>query len=154
MDGDTSEEVESEVETDFQDSQCVPCLDLETPINAEEREWMATQVKKSRVRSKQIFKIPLLVPEMNYPPSDLGNDPSYHDDALRLIRVNVHPRVWMTYVSDAKFYDVTRKGSRLTSAQSYNTGLYGVRYSPLHIINSCRHPSSCGHNMHAWTAKL
>ena len=51
MDGDTSEEVESEVETDFQ-------LDLETPINAEEREWMATQVKKSRVRSKQIFKIP------------------------------------------------------------------------------------------------
>ena len=98
MDGDTSEEVESEVETDFQD--------------------------------------PLLVPEMNYPPSDLGNDPSYHDDALRLIRVNVRPRVWMTYVSDAKFYDVTRKGSRLTSAQSYNTGLYGVRYSPLHIINS------------------
>ena len=53
MDGDTSEEVESEVETDFQD--------------------------------------PLLVPEMNYPPSDLGNDPSYHDDALRLIRVNVRP---------------------------------------------------------------
>ena len=101
-----------------------------------EREWMATQVKKSRVRSKQIFKIPLLVPEMNYPPSDLGNDPSYHDDALRLIRVNVRPRVWMTYVSDAKFYDVTWKGSRLTSAQSYNTGLYGVRYSPLHIINS------------------
>ena len=98
MDGDTSEEVESEVETDFQD--------------------------------------PLLVPEMNYPPSDLGNDPSYHDDALRLIRVNVRPRVWMTYVSDAKFYDVIRKGSRLTSAQSYNTGLYGVRYSPLHIINS------------------
>ena len=73
---------------------------------------------------------------MNYPPSDLGNDPSYHDDALRLIRVNEHPRVWMTYVSDVKFYDVTRKGSRLTSAQSYNTGLYGVRYSPLHIINS------------------
>ena len=99
MDGDTSEEVESEVETDFQH--------------------------------------PLLVPEMNYPPSDLGNDPSYHDDALRLIRVNVRPRVWMTYVSDAKFYDVTRKGSCLTSAQSYNTGLYGVRYSPLHIINSC-----------------
>ena len=30
MDGDTSEEVESEVETDFQDSQRVPCLDLET----------------------------------------------------------------------------------------------------------------------------
>ena len=73
---------------------------------------------------------------MNYPPSDLGNDPSYHDDALRLIRVNERPRVWMTYLSDLKFYDVTRKGSRLTSAQSYNTGLYGVRYSPLHIINS------------------
>ena len=102
MDGDTSEEVESEVETDFQD--------------------------------------PLLVPEMNYPPSDLDNDPSYHDDALRLIRINVRPRVWMTYVSDAKFYDVTQKGSRLTSAQSYNTGLYGVRYSPLDIINSWYYP--------------
>ena len=38
MDGDTSEEVESEVETDFQDSQRVLCLDLETPINAEERD--------------------------------------------------------------------------------------------------------------------
>ena len=47
MDGDTSEEVESEVETDFQD--------------------------------------PLLVPEMNYPPSDLCNDPSYHDDACALM---------------------------------------------------------------------
>ena len=31
---------------------------------------------------------------------------------------------------------VTWKGSRLTSAQSYITGLYSVRYSPLHIINS------------------
>ena len=126
MDGDTREEVESEVETDFQDSQRVPC-NYRSPL----------------VR-QQVFSFlhcssdspQLLVPEMNYPPSDLGNDPSYHDDALRLIRVNVRPRVWMTYVSDAKFYDVTRKGSRLTSAQSYNTGLYGVRYSPLHIINS------------------
>ena len=32
---------------------------------------------------------------------------------------------------------ITRKVSRLTSAQSYITGLYSVRYSPLHIINSC-----------------
>ena len=31
---------------------------------------------------------------------------------------------------------VTRKGSRLTSVQSYITGLYSVRCSPLHIINS------------------
>ena len=81
----------------------------------------------------------LLVPEMNYPPStisDLGNDPSSHNDALRLklIRVDVRPRVWMTYVIDAKFYYIIRKGSRLTSAQSYITGLCGVRYSPLHII--------------------
>ena len=39
MDGDTREEVESEVETDFQDSQRVPCLDLETLINAEEQRF-------------------------------------------------------------------------------------------------------------------
>ena len=31
---------------------------------------------------------------------------------------------------------VTRKGSRLTSAQSSITGLYSIRYSPLPIINS------------------
>ena len=39
MDDDTSEEVESEVETDFQDSLRVPCLDLETLINAEEQRF-------------------------------------------------------------------------------------------------------------------
>ena len=32
---------------------------------------------------------------------------------------------------------VKRKGSRLTSAQSSITGLYSIRYSPFHIINSC-----------------
>ena len=36
-------------------------------------------------------------------------------------------------------YYVTRKGSRLTSAQSSVTRLYSVRYSPLYIINSCKH---------------
>ena len=39
MDGDTSEEVESEVKTDFQDSQRISCLDLETLINAEEQRF-------------------------------------------------------------------------------------------------------------------
>ena len=36
-------------------------------------------------------------------------------------------------------YYVTRKGSHLISVQSSNTGLYSIRYSPLHIIICISH---------------
>ena len=41
----------------------------------------------------------------------------------------------LLWLKPDKYY-VTWKGSCLTSAQSSITGLYSVRYSPLHIINS------------------
>ena len=41
----------------------------------------------------------------------------------------------LLWLKPDKYY-VTRKGSRLTSAQSYNTGLYGVRYILLTLDNN------------------
>ena len=52
------------------------------------------------------------------------------------IRTGLDKRPVYMAIKPYKYY-VTRKGSRLTSAQSYITGLCSVRYSPLHIINSC-----------------
>ena len=42
---------------------------------------------------------------------------------------------YLLWLKPNKYY-ITRKGSRLTSAQSSITGLYSIRYSPLHIISS------------------
>ena len=47
----------------------------------------------------------------------------------------VYMAIKLLWLKPDKHY-VTRKGNRLTSAQSSITGLYSVRYSPLHIINS------------------
>ena len=47
----------------------------------------------------------------------------------------VYMAIKLLWLKPDKYY-VTRKGSHLTSAQSSITGLYSVRYSPLHIINS------------------
>ena len=48
----------------------------------------------------------------------------------------VYMAIKLLWLKPYKHY-VTQKGSRLTSAQSYITGLYSVKYSPLYIINSC-----------------
>ena len=47
----------------------------------------------------------------------------------------VYMAIKLLWLKPDKYY-VTRKGSHLTSAQSSIIGLYSVRYSPLHIINS------------------
>ena len=53
----------------------------------------------------------------------------------------VYMAIKLLWLKPDKHY-VTRKGSCLTSAQSYITGLYTVRYSPLHIINSWYYTAS------------
>ena len=45
----------------------------------------------------------------------------------------VYMAIKLLWLKPDKYY-VTRKGSRLPSAQSSITGLYSIRYSPLHIL--------------------
>ena len=47
----------------------------------------------------------------------------------------VYMAIKLLWLKPDKHY-VTRNGSHLTSAQSYITGLYSIKYCPLHIINS------------------
>ena len=54
-------------------------------------------------------------------------------------------------------YYVTQKGSHLTSVQSSITGLCSIRYSPLHITNSCYYPSrrkALGYFLFAYHVRL
>ena len=52
-----------------------------------------------------------------------------------LDKCSVYMAIKLLWLKPDKHY-ITWKGSRLTSAQSSITGLYSVRYSPLHIIET------------------
>ena len=109
-------------------------------VSTERAEYLLNSPSMSFIASCTIHPIDI-------PPSILRVNTFVHSRAViqgvsirtGLDKRPVYMAIKLLWLKPDKHY-VTRKGSHLTSTQSCITGLYSVRYSPLHIINSCRHP--------------
>ena len=84
----------------------------------------------------------IVSPSIDISPSILAHSPVntfvYSKAAIQRVSIHTGLDKCPVYVAIKPLWlkPVTQKGSHLTSAQSSITGLYSVRYSPLHIINS------------------